>query len=178
MASASNAAETEFDSEAILSHRFNKETLQTEFKVKWCNCEKTTWEPIDCVYMCPKFIIDMVAKKQAEAARSLKDRDLSPELLAKQPKFPILDTSKLNDPLEFIPDGNEDVHWIIDERISEKGTLLWKVLFKGALKEPRFVRKSVVSYYWPLAASMFLTEWVHKKARRDQRLRDLEKRKT
>ena len=128
--------------------------------------------------MCPKFIMDMVAKKQSEFARSLKDRDVSPEVLAKQPKFPVIDTSKLNDPIEYIPDGSEDLHWIFDERISDKGTLLWKVLFKGNLKDFKFVRKSVVSYYWPLAASLFLTEWVQKKARMDQRLHDVQKKKT
>jgi hypothetical protein len=167
----------EYTSEGILSHRFNKDTLQTEFKVKWVGFETPTWEPIDCVYMCPKFMIDMIAKKMAERAKSLKEFKLSAEALANHPKFPVLDSvscSKFKEPIEFIPKGSEEIHWVIDERITEKGTLLWKVLFKSDLNAPRFVRKAVVCYYWPLAACLFLTEWVEKKKRRDQRLRDLQ----
>lgn len=172
------ACQEEFAVESISSHRLDKATLQTQFRVKWVGYQEPSWEPIDNVFKCPKLITDMIGRKTAEHAKSLAKLEVSAEALANHPRFPVLDRatcSKFNDPIEFIPNGNEHLHWIIDERLSDKGNLIWKVLFKENVKAPRFVRKAVVCYYWPLEAALFLTDWVKKKERRDGRLSEVSK---
>lgn len=175
------AAMGQYAIEAILSHRLNKDTLITEFRVKWVGYKETNWEPLDNVYDSPKLIEGMQVKKFAEYSKSVKGLAVDPEVLSAAERFPVLDktiTAKFKDPIEFVPSGSEKLHWIISEMLSEKETLLWKVLFKHNLSAPFFVRKAVVSYYWPLEASLFLGLWVKKNERRTARLRAVEEKET
>lgn len=78
---------------------------------------------------------------------------------------------KLIDPQEVMPKGNEVIRRIKHVVSSEKGVPLWQVFFKG---DKRFfmIRQSVVTYYWPVEAALFMTKLVH---REQKRVRYLEK---
>jgi len=51
--------------------------------------------------------------------------------------------------------GQETLQDIKFEKISEKGTLLWSVRF-DEFEEPRFVRREVMAYYWPVESVLFI----------------------
>jgi hypothetical protein len=179
MASAAEVVSGDFNPERILSHRINPTTFIAEFRVKWEKYDDPkdqTWEPIDHIYAYVNLILEYREKKGAELAKTVRDNKMSAEAAATIPTFPVLDhamVSKFKDPIEFIPNACEKIHYVISEMLSESGNLLWKVLFKSNLSSPRFIRKAIVTYYWPLEAALFVTGWVEKKKRMDERLKSL-----
>lgn len=160
----------EWDVEDILDIKIDPKELETRFLVKWKKWDKpedNTWETLDAVYKCPLLLRELAKKKRQTLIRPMKDRlpqdgqDAMPEL--KQIPNSIL--AKFKDPMEFIPNGNEKVEEICNERLSnDKKVLLWKVIFKGD-RRPCFVRKCVVCYYWPFEASLFMTLQVSRSAK-------------
>lgn len=157
-------AREEFLVEDIIDSRVNPVTLQTEFLVKWKEFEAkdNTWEPLDMVYECPILLRDLQNKKRAQLIRNIKKKtpDVSEDTLKSLGNFSVIKKSILGkfkkDPLEFMPQGNEKVLTISREIPSGDGKFfLWEVRFTNDRK-PCWIRKSVVAYYWPFDASMFM----------------------
>lgn len=171
----------EYNVEDITRHRVNSETLVAEFFVKWegYTKDKNTWEPLDNVYKCPVVLQDLEKKKRAALVRRHKD---NPAELEKVGNFELLDQTildKFNDPEEFIPRGNESAPVIMYEIKSKAGNYLWATVFSED-NLPCFVRKSIVAYYWPCHAALFLTTQVGrapKIMRAEGKLRKIQKSK-
>lgn len=155
--------EEEFDVDFIVDHRINVKTLQAQFRVRWegFNADDDTWEPIDHLYQLPIVLSEFIDKQKKSLGDRLKGR-IPSEVTENMSPFKPLDdaiTRKLTDPEEVIPVGDEELANIQREVISGEGNFLWWVVFKHD-NLPCCVRKSVISYYWPMHASMFLTRQV------------------
>ena len=159
------AGEDRYEVLSIVDHRVNPKTLTAEFLVKWVgypNPEDDTWEPLDNIYLEVELLMKMEKKKHSQLLAPLKGR--VPDEAAKAPKdlpkCKVLDSkilNKMKDPMEWLPTGSETIARMDFEKISDMGVLLWEVKFKGD-KKFYFIRKSVVAYYWPVAAALFLTK--------------------
>jgi hypothetical protein len=179
-----------YNPEKIVNHRFNHKKMRTEFQVQWEGYPDKadySWEPLENVYKCPVLIENMEKKKLASfvktvtaTAASKKVKDV---ILASLPRFKVLGsdvTSKFKDPSEFIPKGSECLLWVKRESLSTDNDILWKVYFKGSEDaqthklSASYVRKSVISYYWPVEASLFLTHVKHREACLDEYLSQVE----
>jgi hypothetical protein len=188
MASASETLpedQKEWRVEHIVDSKFNAKTMTAEFLVKWQGFEKeeNSWEPLEHVYTCPKLLEELETKKHrslvANVKRSMLSKGAKKALIQKLRNFPCLGsevTSKLKDKDEFVPNGAEVFHYLKCEHLSLQKNVLWQVYFKGSdhfdtvKKEfiPRLVRKSVVSYYWPVESALFLTFVKHREASYDK----------
>ena len=162
----------QWEVEDILDHKIDPKGLNAKFLVRWkAHGNKTwepTWEPMDCVYTCPVLLHDLTKKKRGSLQRPMKERKLSQEALDRVGNFtPIPDQilAKFNDPMEFIPTGNEKIKRVLQERLNKDKTIfLWCIIFKGE-SEPCLIRKCVACYYWPFEASMFMTYQVYRCAK-------------
>ena len=153
----------DYEVEDIIDHQINIDSLRAEFRVKWVGYSKDecTWEPIDHVYHLPVVLNDFIEKNKTALHRRLKDR-VPTEMTENMSPFKPLDESiikKFTDPEETIPTGDEELLNIQKEFTSTEGNFLWVVVFNHD-KLPCFVRKSIISYYWPFHASMFINSLV------------------
>jgi len=151
--------------EHIVKHRLNRKTLQTEFFIKWVGFgpKENTWEPVEHIFHCLELLQDYEKRKKAILKTTLK-KTLPKADHSDLPMFKVLHKdilNNMNDPEEFIPQGNEDIRKISSEFPSEAGVPLWHVTF-GNDVFPRAVRKSVMIYYWPVKSCSFLSKWVKK----------------
>ena len=172
-----------FDVEDIIDHRFNRKAMRTEFNVKWEGWEKehNSWEPLESVYKCPVLIENMEKRKRAALVKTIFNSNITTSqkegIIRSLPRFKVLSagvTNKLKDPKETVPKGNESFGSLKSECLStNKDDILWKVYFNGALGA-KFVRKSVMSYYWPVESALFLTLLKHRETCLDNYLAELD----
>jgi hypothetical protein len=178
----------DFTVEDIRDHRFNHKKMRTEFNMKWKGYEKeeNSWEPLENVYKCPILLENMEKRKRASLAKPLSkikaSKIVKEAVITTLPRFQSLGPDvirKFKDPSEFVPRGTEIFGWLKSECISNDNDILWKVYFKASESTPdsnqkkmtvRYVRKSVMSYYWPVEAALFLTHLKHKEASVDHYL--------
>lgn len=154
--------------EKIHKHRVNEATLRVEFFVKWQGYTKdqNTWEPLDNIDSLPSLLEELEKKSHGTILKAA--GEISKEAASSLPKFPVIPANILNkmkagkDSLEFFPNGNEDMTRIVCElQTPETSHVLWKVYFAGC-SSPRFVRKDLIAYYWPVEAALFSVHTRHK----------------
>lgn len=163
-----------YDVESIDKHRINSETLICEFNVKWKGWAKNdnTWEPLDNVKNVPLMLMNLQIKSRNKLLKSV--GNISSEASKAIPNFPTIGSDIItkmktkSDPMEFFPEGTEDFGRVICQIFRPNLELmLWKVHFRNLKSgdSSRFVRKDVISYYWPEEAALYATHAEQKELR-------------
>lgn len=167
MAGPSSETQT-FKVENINKHRINCDTLVCEFNVKWSGWDKkdNTWEPLENVKNVPLMLRNMQLRSRAKILKTA--GGLSDEAAKSIPNFSKIPSDILNkmkaasDPLEFVPEGTEEFRRVICQVWKpELNLMMWKVQFAG-FSSSVWVRKDVVTYYWPEDAALYASHAEHK----------------
>jgi hypothetical protein len=145
-----NTDDVTFTPEKIISHKIVSKN-ETIFKVKWLGHKETSMEPLENLTTMPLLVHVFVISSE-KSFHALFSEVTRPN--ASFPQAPRRILSQCNSKDEYIPTGSEKIAKIRHEFNQGKKGKFWLVTFFRT--GTKFVRKSLMEYYFPVESVGFL----------------------